>query len=91
MPVAECLGDASAYVVAHVEAARAAVDVRELEARLAHCRRVYDGHHLLEVLAHQPVEERLVAALQTRQERVLAEITRLRAHETRVITKSLEQ
>ena len=35
----------------------------------------------LEVVGHQPVEERLVAALQTRQERVLAEIARLRTHE----------
>ena len=78
VPVGERLGHAPAHVVAHVEAARAAVDVRELEARLAHRRRVDDRHHLLEVLAHEPVEERLVAALQTCQERVLAEIARLR-------------
>ena len=81
VPMRECLAYTSAHVVAHVEASRPPVDVRVLEARLADGRRVDDTHHLLEVVGHQPVEERLIAALQTRQERVLAEIARLRAHE----------
>ena len=81
VPVREGLADTSAHVVAHVEAARPPIDVRVLKARLADGWRVDDAHHLLEVVGHQPVVERLVAALQTRQERVLAEIARLRAHE----------
>ena len=56
--------DLVALLVRDVEAARVAVDVRELLARLAHHRRVHDRHHLVDVVVEEAEEQRLVPVLQ---------------------------
>ena len=70
--------DAVPILVGDVQAAAAPVDVGVLLARLADDRRVDDRHHLVDVLEHQAVEERLVAVLQARQVDELLEVGRLR-------------
>ena len=52
----------------------AAVDVRELLARLADDRRVHDRHHLVDVVVDQAEEQRLVPILQARQMDVPLEV-----------------
>ena len=59
--------DLVALLVRDVEAARAAVDVRELLARLADDRRVDDRHHLVDVVVEEAEEQRLVPVLQAGQ------------------------
>ena len=76
-PVAQDLRDAAAFADADEKAARAAEDGAIFEAGLADGRRVDDGDHLLGMLLHQPVEERLVAILQGGEEDVLLERIRL--------------
>jgi len=44
---------------------------------LSHRRRVDDRHHLVDVLEHGPVEQRLVTVLQADEEHVLLELRRL--------------
>ena len=70
-PVAEDFGDAALVLDADEQAARAAEDGAILQAGLADGRRVDDGNHLLGVLLHEAVEERLVAILEGGEENVL--------------------
>ncbi len=75
--VQQDLLDAVPVLVGDVQAAAAPVDVGVLLARLAHHRGVDDRHHLVDVLEHQAVEQRLVAVLEARQVDELLEVGRL--------------
>jgi hypothetical protein len=66
-PVTQDLPDAVAVGVGDEEAARTAVDLAEALAGQPDRRGVKDRQHLLDVVGHQPVEQRLVGVLQRAQ------------------------
>ena len=57
-----------------VDAAEAALDVAQLHAGLAHGGRVDDGHHLIQVVDQEPVEQHLVPVQESRQVDVLLHV-----------------
>lgn len=69
--------DLVTLVEADVDAATAAVNVRELLTGLPHHGRVDDRHHLVDVLEYQTKKESLVSIVETGQENELLEIGRL--------------
>ena len=71
--VAQHLAQMLAVGIADEQSPRAAVDLAELLAGLTDRRRVDDRHRLGDVVAQQPVEQRLVAVLQGAQVDVLIE------------------
>ena len=75
-PVSQDFRYTTLFADAEEQAARAPEDGAVFETGLADGRRVDDGNHLLRVFLHQPVEERLIAILQGRQEDVLLERVR---------------
>jgi hypothetical protein len=66
-PVTQDLPDAVAVGVGDEKAARTAVDLAEALAGQSDRRGVKDRQHLLDVVGHQPVEQRLVGVLQRAQ------------------------
>jgi hypothetical protein len=66
-PVAQDLPDAVTIGVGDEKAARTAVDLAEALAGQPDRRGVKDRQHLLDVVGHQPVEQRLVGVLQCAQ------------------------
>jgi hypothetical protein len=71
--------DLGAVWVRDVEAARASEDVAVALAARAHGRRVDDGHHLVDMLFEESVEEGLVAILVRDEEDVALDVGLLRA------------
>jgi hypothetical protein len=65
--VVQQLSDASGVVRRHPQPAGAPQDVAELAARLTDRRRIHDRSELVQVVDQQPMEERLVAVLQSGQ------------------------
>ena len=75
--VAQELRQAIDVVGSEPQAARAAEDVAERLAGEADRRRIDDWHQLLQVVAQQAIEQRLVAVLEGRQPDVPLEVVRL--------------
>ncbi|MEJ2273856.1 MAG: hypothetical protein P8Y01_04700 [Woeseiaceae bacterium] len=75
-PVLKNVADPALVVQGDIKPPRFPVKVLELLAGLAHGRRVDDGHHLLDVVHHDAVEQVLVAVLQCDQVKVLFEVRR---------------
>ena len=72
-PVPHHPGDLALVLGRDVEATRLPEDVAELGACLTHRGRVDDRHHVVDVVDHRAVEQRLVAVLQRDHEDVLLE------------------
>src|SRR5690348_3913676 len=64
--VAQNRGDVVALRVGDIQAARPAVDVAVVLARLADLRCIDDGAHLANMFLEEPIEQRFVAVLQRR-------------------------
>ena len=77
-PVRQDRVDLVAVLVREEQPARLAVDPAEVLARLADHRGVDQRHHLGDVVAHQAVEEHLVAVLEVAEVDVLLELGALR-------------
>jgi len=76
-PVAQDLPDAVAVGIGDEKAARTAVDLAEALAGQPDRRGIKDRQHLLDVVGHQPVEQRLVGVLQRAQVNVPGDVSGL--------------
>merc|ERR1719245_1979725 len=77
LPVVNHAGHLPLVILAEVHASGSSVQVREVGASPAHCGRVDDGSHLIEVIHQQSVEQCLIPVLQRLQHLPLPDVVRL--------------